>query len=227
MTARLPTPGGDSGTWGDVLNTFLAVGHDASGKNIGVREVLTANRTYYVVTTGSDSTGDGSVGSPWATLQHAADFICTNLDFNGFNILVQLADGTYDGFVLGTPQSFLLSDTFIEWNVFQAALLTFAGNAADDTAVMIGICAPTGGGCIMSPTYSNVLSGIKNLTIDCRAIPQGSPINVAGGTFFIGDGAGGTVRFLGDPTHSHNSGEPISANFNATIFLNDTIVSLF
>jgi hypothetical protein len=35
MTARLPTPGGDSGTWGDVLNGYLAVGHDASGHNIG------------------------------------------------------------------------------------------------------------------------------------------------------------------------------------------------
>ena len=35
MTARLPTPGGDSGAWGDILNTFLAVGHDAEGYNLG------------------------------------------------------------------------------------------------------------------------------------------------------------------------------------------------
>ena len=35
MTARLPTPGADDGSWGDVLNTFLAVGHDATGRNIG------------------------------------------------------------------------------------------------------------------------------------------------------------------------------------------------
>jgi hypothetical protein len=57
MTARLPTPGGDSGTWGDVLNEYLAVGHDASGHNTGVRTVLTADTTYHVATTGSDSTG--------------------------------------------------------------------------------------------------------------------------------------------------------------------------
>ena len=33
--ARLPTPGSDSGTWGDVLNGFLQVGHAADGTNIG------------------------------------------------------------------------------------------------------------------------------------------------------------------------------------------------
>jgi hypothetical protein len=35
MTARLPAPGADSGAWGDVLNTFLGVGHDATGRNFG------------------------------------------------------------------------------------------------------------------------------------------------------------------------------------------------
>ena len=33
--ARLPTPGSDDGTWGTVLNTFLEVGHDSAGINIG------------------------------------------------------------------------------------------------------------------------------------------------------------------------------------------------
>jgi len=35
MSARLPTPGSDSGTWGDTLNEFLQVGHNATGLNIG------------------------------------------------------------------------------------------------------------------------------------------------------------------------------------------------
>ena len=34
MTARLPTPGSDDGAWGDVLNAYLAVDHDASGLNL-------------------------------------------------------------------------------------------------------------------------------------------------------------------------------------------------
>ena len=32
---RLPTPGSDSGTWGETLNEFLQVGHDSAGNNIG------------------------------------------------------------------------------------------------------------------------------------------------------------------------------------------------
>ena len=31
MTARLPNPGADDGAWGDILNAFLQVGHDAAG----------------------------------------------------------------------------------------------------------------------------------------------------------------------------------------------------
>lgn len=31
MTARLPTPGGDDGDWGDILNGFLQVAHNADG----------------------------------------------------------------------------------------------------------------------------------------------------------------------------------------------------
>lgn len=33
--ARLPTVGGDSGNWGDILNTYLEVGHDSTGLNMG------------------------------------------------------------------------------------------------------------------------------------------------------------------------------------------------
>ncbi len=33
--ARLPVSGSDSGAWGDVLNTFLQVGHSSDGFNIG------------------------------------------------------------------------------------------------------------------------------------------------------------------------------------------------
>jgi hypothetical protein len=31
MTARLPTPGSDDNTWGDILNTFLGVAHNSDG----------------------------------------------------------------------------------------------------------------------------------------------------------------------------------------------------
>src|ERR1700743_3010994 len=31
MTVRLPDPGGDDGTWGGILNTFLEVSHNTDG----------------------------------------------------------------------------------------------------------------------------------------------------------------------------------------------------
>lgn len=41
MTARLPTPGSDEGSWGDVLNEYLGVEHNATGENIIPADVAT------------------------------------------------------------------------------------------------------------------------------------------------------------------------------------------
>lgn len=59
------------------------------------RQLLTANTTYYVATTGSDVTGDGTSGNPWATIQHAYDYIACCIDTAGYLVTIQLADGTY------------------------------------------------------------------------------------------------------------------------------------
>jgi len=55
MTARLPIPGSDSGAWGDVLNTFLEVGHNATGDNIGAL-VETSQSTNYTLATTDNGT---------------------------------------------------------------------------------------------------------------------------------------------------------------------------
>ncbi len=48
--------------------------------------------TYYVAASGSDLTGDGSIGSPWATITHAVDTVP-----DGSTVLVR--PGTYNGLV--------------------------------------------------------------------------------------------------------------------------------
>lgn len=68
-----------------------------------IKEVLSADRTYYVATTGSNAASGLAVGSPWLTIQKAADFISRNLDLNGFNVTVQLADGTYTENLVAKP----------------------------------------------------------------------------------------------------------------------------
>lgn len=63
------------------------------------RELLTADRTYYVRNDGSDA-NDGltdSAAGAWATLQHAADYILRNVDIAGYNCTVKVKPGTYAG----------------------------------------------------------------------------------------------------------------------------------
>ena len=49
---------------------------------------VAAAETYYVATTGSDTTGDGSAGNPWATIQYAI-----NQSSSGDTVTVE--EGTY------------------------------------------------------------------------------------------------------------------------------------
>lgn len=79
---------GDVNTF--VANLTLAIAATAQ------RIKLQNNATYYVSTAGSDA-NNGSLGSPWATLQHSWDWIQSNLDFNGHIVQVIVADGTYSG----------------------------------------------------------------------------------------------------------------------------------
>jgi hypothetical protein len=73
---------------------------DARYSPIADRRTLTAARTYYVRTDGSDSnTGlANTAGGAFLTIQKAVDTI-SGLDINGQTVTVQIADGTYTGAV--------------------------------------------------------------------------------------------------------------------------------
>jgi hypothetical protein len=102
---------------------------------LGLRETLSANRTYYVRSDGSDSNdgkSDNAAGA-WLTLQHADDVLHT-IDFAGSTPTVQVRAGTYAGFsstkpyVGGVPR--YLGDTTTPANVVINSAISASNYAA-------------------------------------------------------------------------------------------------
>lgn len=73
----------------------------------GTREVLLTDRDYYVRTDGSDS-NDGltdSSGGAFLTWQHALDVVYGTLDLGGFDVTINIGNGTYTAAIaLEAPQ---------------------------------------------------------------------------------------------------------------------------
>lgn len=83
----------DGTSWNEALAVDRATGivRFPSG---GVREVLSANRTYFVDPAGNDANNGLGAGAPLATIA-AAIAKCYQIDTNGHEVTIQLADGTY------------------------------------------------------------------------------------------------------------------------------------
>jgi hypothetical protein len=145
VTGYLPLAGGTmTGTIvGNVISAYTQPFGDNSS-NVATtafvanttRTVLTANTTLYVATTGSDMTGNGAVGSPFATLQHAYDTLATQYDFAGFSGTVSVAPGTYTTGVVASlkvngPVNFIGNDSPpTGWTTGNTVLISVTNNHA-------------------------------------------------------------------------------------------------
>lgn len=126
------------------------------------REALTADRDYYVSTTGSDSNSGVSSSTAWLTKQKAMDVVSSSLDFGGYTVAVHVADGTYTGGLQIKP-----------W--FGAGILQFQGNSATPANVLVSTASPTN--CI--DASFGPLPGIfrvKDMKLKCAAGGTGFPI---------------------------------------------------
>jgi len=97
------------------------------------RERLTANRTYYVRTDGSDSnTGLANTsGGAFLTVQKAIDVVSSSLDTSVYNVTIQIADGTYS------------ASNLVAKNVAGAGSVTIQGNSVTPANVVVNITTGT------------------------------------------------------------------------------------
>lgn len=128
--------------------------------DVGNREALNANRTYYVRTDGSDSnTGLANTsGGAFLTIQKAVD-AALSIDTCGYAVTIQVADGTYTGAVsmaspmvgsgsltivgnIGTPTNVIVSVTSADcFSIDNGAAVTLRAMKLQTTTSGVGIRA--------------------------------------------------------------------------------------
>jgi len=99
-----------------VYNANGATAADRYSTNYSSATFRNTGTTYYVATTGNDSTGDGSSGNPWATLQKANDTAAAGSQ-------IMIADGRY------APVSITKNISFIAQSSGKVYVGTFIKNA--------------------------------------------------------------------------------------------------
>lgn len=154
------------------------------------REKLTANRTYFVATTGNNSNNGLAVGTPFLTLQYAWDLICDTLDLRGFTVTIQLANGTYTS-GLATNKGTVGGNG--------ASSVKILGNATPANVIISTTSADCFGiGTLLFGNSQFTIGGIK-----LQTTTAGNCINVSGGGSCVVFGTGGFPVEFGTCAQSH------------------------
>lgn len=180
---------------------LAATGGSSGGSSTG-REALTANRTYYVRTDGSDISNNGlsdHSGGAFATVQKALNVAAT-IDFNGFTVTVQAGSGSFSGAVdvgLMTGQS-------------TAANLVITGISAAATTITAsryfqGTIRVTGAGArvtLQNMTVANTdgAGGICIMGLSNAEVAIGNDVTVSSTFSWLWAQTGASVYLLGGST---------------------------
>lgn len=161
-----------------ILNQMLVLVSDGTNLQLlgtaSGRKQLSATTNYYVATTGSDSTGSGTSGSPWATLQHAYNYIAANIDIAGQACNVNMADGSYGAGVQASVPTV-------------GGFINFIGNTGTPTNCNIastsGDCFSAGGAGVQF-SISGFSMSTSGSGRNCVTTGQNATINIVGNCNF-------------------------------------------
>lgn len=169
------------------------------------REVLTADRTYYVRTDGNDShngLANTSAGA-FLTIQHAID-VCASLDTSIYNIIIQLGAGTYS------------TTTTVLKNILGSGTVTISGDLTTPSNVILnqGIWKSTPGttyiiqGVKFQKTTTNAIYAIYTteggkIIIDKLEFGTGWDVHIQAETNSNINAYGKSYKVIGAPSYSH------------------------
>lgn len=156
------------------------------------REVLTADRTYYVRTDGSDSNNGltNTSGGAFLTLQKALN-VSSALDKNTYSITIQLADGTYSG-----------ASTVVT-GLGGNGTCTIQGNVSNAASVVL----TSSSGATFLTTDLSTTWNIKNLTI-----------SNTGSSYCLRTGNGGSLIIDNVIFGTATSGYHLASSYGGRIF---------
>jgi hypothetical protein len=139
---------------------------------------LTGNLNVYVTATGNDSTGNGTSGAPFATLQRAYDYLVTSVHMNGFAAVIDIGAGTFAAVVcVSSPVGMTEASAITFQGLGSTTIISSVTNAcfgAANCAITIAGLELTAGGS----------SGPYNSTGMCVAASIGGTITIAAGVIF-------------------------------------------
>jgi hypothetical protein len=173
--------------------------------NLGVREQLSANRTYYVRSDGSDGNNGlaNSSGGAFLTIQKAIDTVAA-LDISIYNVTINVADATYTGAVTVTGPWVGSGGVTLQGNTTTPANVVITTAVAGAAALLV-----QSGGRLSVAGFKLVSSG-SGATAGLKS--SGSAISVTGAMDFgaanrqIQAAASGSIAFGAGITYNISAG---------------------
>ena len=169
-----------------------------AGLALAAKGLISADTTIHVATTGSDVTGTGAAGTPFASISRALASIANKLIASGATVTIQVADGRYSlasTIAIDHPDGNkiqIIGNTAAETSVAITAIdvalktIAVAGNYAAGIHVgdELAIAGSTTAGLDGSYTVSGVAYSAGNTVVTCAAETFASAV-VGGGTIVI------------------------------------------